>query len=216
MVVNCEHVWQEISNFIEGDVDPALRSAMEAHFKECKHCTAVLDGTRDVVKLYGDDRMFELPAGFSERLQSRLARETFRSCAWTSRYFWSFAVAAVALIVGGLSLGSSAVFRQPDLRSPLAQSPHGIPSSLLVALSDDGRVFHVPGCKYLHRRDNESPKLMSAQDALRQGYAPCVRCLKQYLSARVECARPNLNGQSAEPPEVSPRELGSWGTAEGD
>src|ERR1700747_2144340 len=195
MVVNCEHVWKEISNYIEGDVDPALRSAMEAHFKECKHCTAVLDGTRNLVKLYGDDRMFELPAVFSQRLQGRLARETSRLSAWPSRYFWFFAVAAVALIVGGLSLGSSALFRPPDLRSPLAQSPHGIPPSLLVALSDDGRVFHVPGCKYLHKRPNESPKLMTAEDALRQGYVPCVRCLKQYLSARVECARPNLHAK---------------------
>src|SRR5215472_3391638 len=118
MVVNCEHVWREVSNYVDGEVDPELRAAMEAHFKECKHCTAVLDGTRNVVKLYGDDRMFELPAGFSQRLQSRLARETSRPSAWTSRYFWSFAVAALALIVGGLALGSSALFRPPELRSP--------------------------------------------------------------------------------------------------
>ena len=68
MVVNCEHVWTEISNYLENDVDPATRAAMEAHFKECKHCTAVLNGTRNVVQLYGDDRLFELPAGFSERM----------------------------------------------------------------------------------------------------------------------------------------------------
>ena len=72
MVVNCEHVWREISNYLENEVDSATRAAMEAHFKECKHCTAVLDGTRNVVQLYGDDRLFELPAGFSQRLQRRL------------------------------------------------------------------------------------------------------------------------------------------------
>jgi len=187
MVVNCEHVWQEISNYLEGEVDPALRATMEAHFKECKHCTAVLDGTRNVVQLYGDDRLFELPAGFSLRLQRRLADEISSSGFRSARSLWMLAVAATALIAGGLTLGNSSVFRQPDLRSPLAMPPHGVPASLMVAVSDDGRVFHVPGCKYLHKHDAENLRMMSAADALRQGYSPCVRCLRQYLSARRGC-----------------------------
>ena len=65
MVVSCEAVWREISNYLEDDMDPGLRSAMEEHFRSCQHCTAVLEGTRNVIRLYGDDRMFELPSGFS-------------------------------------------------------------------------------------------------------------------------------------------------------
>ena len=79
MVVNCEQVWREISNYLEGEVSPELRAAMEAHFRECKHCTAVLDGTRNVVHLYADDRLLELPAGFSARWQRKLARIRARS-----------------------------------------------------------------------------------------------------------------------------------------
>jgi len=47
---------------------------MEEHFKGCKHCTAVLDGTRNVVQLVGDATAFELPAGFSNRLYQKLNR----------------------------------------------------------------------------------------------------------------------------------------------
>jgi hypothetical protein len=188
MVVNCEHVWREISNYLDDEVDPGTRAAMEAHFKECKHCTAVLDGTRNVVQLYGDDRLFELPAGFSQRLQRRLAQSSSPGYG-SARTFWLLAFAAAALVTGGLSLGNSAVFRQPELRSELAQSPQNIPPALMVAVSTEGKVFHVPGCKYLHKRDGESPELMTAADALKQGYAPCSRCLRQYLSARVECPR---------------------------
>jgi hypothetical protein len=47
---------------------------MEEHFKGCKHCTAVLDGTRNVVQLVGDATAFELPAGFSNRLYRKLNR----------------------------------------------------------------------------------------------------------------------------------------------
>ena len=70
--VDCRHVFREISNYIEGEVDSALRARMEAHFKECAHCTAVLDGTRNVLRLVGDGEAFELPAGFSQRLYRKL------------------------------------------------------------------------------------------------------------------------------------------------
>jgi hypothetical protein len=49
---------------------------MEAHFKGCAHCSAVLDGTRNVIQLVGDDRVFDLPKGFSERLKRRIETET--------------------------------------------------------------------------------------------------------------------------------------------
>ena len=188
MVVNCEHVWSEISNYLDGEVDAAVRAAMEEHFKGCKHCTAVLDGARNVVQLYGDDRLFELPAGFSQRLQRRIAQQSSSGLA-SGRSLWMLAVAAAALVAGGLALGNTAVFRQTDLRSALAKPPHGVPASLMVAVCDDGKVFHAPGCKYLHKHGDESPKMMTAADAMRQGYAPCVRCLRQYLSAAVECPR---------------------------
>ena len=191
MVVHCEHVWSEISNYVDGEVDPTLRAAMEEHFKGCKHCTAVLDGTRNVVQLYGDDRLFELPAGFSQRLRRRIAQEAASSGFRNARSLWMLAVAATALVAGGLTLGNSAVFRQPDLRSALAKPPHGVPSSLMVAVCDDGKVFHVPGCKYLHKHDDENLRMMTAAEALREGYAPCVRCLREYLSAGVECPRPS-------------------------
>jgi hypothetical protein len=188
MVINCEHVWREISNYLENEVDPATRAAMEAHFKECKHCTAVLDGTRNVVHLYGDERLFELPAGFSQRLQRRLAHPSSSWLYGGARSFWMLAVAAVALLAGGVALGNS-VFKQPELRSEHAQPSHRIPPALMVAVSSEGKLFHVPGCKYLHRHDGESPELITAAEAMREGFTPCSRCLRQYLTARVECQR---------------------------
>jgi len=38
----------------------------------CAHCTAVLDGTRNVVKLLADGVEYDLPQGFSQRLYSKL------------------------------------------------------------------------------------------------------------------------------------------------
>ena len=70
--ITCTEVWREISNYIDEAVDPELLARMEAHFRVCKHCSAVLDGTRNVVKLVADGAEFEVPAGFGSRLYTRL------------------------------------------------------------------------------------------------------------------------------------------------
>jgi hypothetical protein len=70
--ISCLEVWREISNYIDNDVDAELRARMEAHFKVCAHCTAVLDGTRNVVKLVGDGIEYQVPEGFSQRLYNKI------------------------------------------------------------------------------------------------------------------------------------------------
>jgi anti-sigma factor RsiW len=70
--ISCLEVWREISNYVDGDVDAELRARMEAHFKVCAHCSAVLDGTRNVVKLVGDGAEYVVPDGFSQRLYNRI------------------------------------------------------------------------------------------------------------------------------------------------
>jgi anti-sigma factor RsiW len=70
--ISCVEVWREISNYIDNDVAPDLRARMEAHFKSCAHCKAVLDGTKNVVKLVGDGVEYELPSGFSDRLYKKI------------------------------------------------------------------------------------------------------------------------------------------------
>jgi hypothetical protein len=73
--ISCEEVWREISDYLEGDISAELRVRMQEHFNGCKHCTAVLDGTRNVVHLVGDTTAFELPTGFSDRLYKKLNRK---------------------------------------------------------------------------------------------------------------------------------------------
>jgi anti-sigma factor RsiW len=70
--ISCLEVWREISNYVDGDVAPEVRARMEAHFKVCAHCTAVLDGIRNVVKLVGDGIEYDLPEGFSQRLYKKV------------------------------------------------------------------------------------------------------------------------------------------------
>lgn len=73
--ISCVEVWREISNYVDDDLAPELRARMEAHFKSCAHCKAVLDGTRNVVKLVADGVEYELPSGFSDRLYRKIKDE---------------------------------------------------------------------------------------------------------------------------------------------
>jgi len=75
MKIDCKHVWDHISAYIDGDVDAALRQEIDRHLETCEICSAVLDSTRNVVVLTADDRVFEIPAGYSQRLHERLERE---------------------------------------------------------------------------------------------------------------------------------------------
>lgn len=72
MRIDCEHVWEHISAYIDGEVDAALRADIDKHLETCEICSAVLDSTRNVVVLVADGRVFELPAGYSDRLHQRL------------------------------------------------------------------------------------------------------------------------------------------------
>ena len=70
--IDCLEVWRQISNYLEGEVDSALRASMASHFKDCAHCSAILDGTRNVMKLVGDGKAFEIPAGVSQKFYKKL------------------------------------------------------------------------------------------------------------------------------------------------
>ena len=75
MKLNCKHVWQYISEYIDNTIDAKVREDIERHLETCEICSAILDSTRNILVLTADNRTFELPVGYSERLHERLTRE---------------------------------------------------------------------------------------------------------------------------------------------
>jgi len=45
---------------------------MASHFKNCAHCSAILNGTRNVVQLVGDGKAFEISARSSRKFYKKL------------------------------------------------------------------------------------------------------------------------------------------------
>ncbi len=75
MVIDCKHVWVHISGYLDGTLAPDVLDQVQKHLEHCEICSAILDATRNILILTADERVFELPLGFSERLHARLEEE---------------------------------------------------------------------------------------------------------------------------------------------
>ncbi len=176
MGIKCEEVWRDISNYVEGELEPARRAAFEEHFATCRQCASVVHGTQNVVALYGDKRLFGLPSGFSERLEGRIQRQIASQRG--TAYGWVLSAAAV-LIFSVMVFGAGRASR--NLPAPLDE--HSQPAARIpvkmVAVNEEGKTFHLPTCSYLHGKW----KLIPAEEAVRLGYNPCIRCMKDALAS---------------------------------
>lgn len=75
MVIECKHVWDYISDYLDNALPPDVEEQVQKHLEHCEICSAILDSTRNILILTADDRVFELPLGFSTRLHNRLDEE---------------------------------------------------------------------------------------------------------------------------------------------
>ncbi len=73
MVIACKHVWNYISDYLDNSLAPETKELVQRHLEHCEICSAILDSTRNIVVLVADDKVYELPLGFSERLHARLS-----------------------------------------------------------------------------------------------------------------------------------------------
>ncbi len=71
-MVSCKKVIEELSNYLDASVDAKLRGEIEAHLRICVRCDVLLDSARKVLIIVGDERTFEVPIGYSERLHRYL------------------------------------------------------------------------------------------------------------------------------------------------
>lgn len=72
MMIDCKHVWAQVSDYIDGSVTAEEREAIERHLANCRYCSAVMDSTRNILVLLGDAQTFEVPVHYGERLHRRL------------------------------------------------------------------------------------------------------------------------------------------------
>lgn len=73
-MVSCKKVTAELSNYLADEISPKLRKEIEHHLAHCARCTVLLDTTRKVLRISGDERVFEVPVGYGRRMHDFIDR----------------------------------------------------------------------------------------------------------------------------------------------
>jgi anti-sigma factor RsiW len=73
--LNCNRVILEISNYIDGDLDAAIRQEIEIHLHDCDGCTIIVNQTRLTVEIFCGSEAVELPQDVRSRLHEALHRK---------------------------------------------------------------------------------------------------------------------------------------------
>ncbi len=73
--MNCKVVIRELSNFIDGELDVAVKQEIERHLEHCEDCTMIVDQTKKTVEIYCDSEPVELPRDIKSRLHDALRRK---------------------------------------------------------------------------------------------------------------------------------------------
>ncbi len=73
--MDCKNTMNEISAYLDGDLDEDLKRELDAHLKKCHKCSVVVDTTRKTIELYCDGKLFPLPENVRDRLHEALHRK---------------------------------------------------------------------------------------------------------------------------------------------
>ncbi len=73
--MNCKGVIREMSNYIDGDLDAAMKQELERHLEHCGDCAMVVNQTKMTVEIFCDSQPVELPTDVRSRLHEALHRK---------------------------------------------------------------------------------------------------------------------------------------------
>jgi anti-sigma factor RsiW len=73
--VNCKKAINQITGYLDGNLDEELKKVLAEHLDKCHHCHAVFDTTKKTIELYCDGKIFPLPDDVRTRLHEALRRK---------------------------------------------------------------------------------------------------------------------------------------------
>jgi anti-sigma factor RsiW len=70
--MKCEELLKLLNEYVDGTVDPAIRTEFEQHMAGCNPCQVVVDNIRKTITLYKNGQPCELPVECRDRLHAVL------------------------------------------------------------------------------------------------------------------------------------------------
>jgi predicted anti-sigma-YlaC factor YlaD len=71
--LDCTGVIRELSNYIDGELDPLIKHELERHLQKCGDCTIILDQTKTSIEILCNSQPLPLPAKLRLRLRAACA-----------------------------------------------------------------------------------------------------------------------------------------------
>ena len=72
--MSCRKLLSEISNYLDGEIEPEARQELEEHIAKCPNCWVVFDTTRKTVQIYQGCEPYPIPETLQNRLQQALRK----------------------------------------------------------------------------------------------------------------------------------------------
>lgn len=73
--MNCKGVIRELSNYLDGELEPVVLKELKRHLEQCEDCQLVVDQTKKTVEIFCDSEPVELPTDVRSRLHEALRRK---------------------------------------------------------------------------------------------------------------------------------------------
>jgi RNA polymerase sigma-70 factor (ECF subfamily) len=70
--MKCDDLLAMLSDYVDGEIDPAICDELQKHLAGCDPCQVVVDNLRQTITLFKAGEPFELPLEFRQRLHSAL------------------------------------------------------------------------------------------------------------------------------------------------
>jgi anti-sigma factor RsiW len=75
MRMKCEEMLQQLSDYVDGSIEPGMCRELEQHLAGCEPCEVVVDTLRKTITIYREGKTVEMPGTFREKLHDCLRRK---------------------------------------------------------------------------------------------------------------------------------------------
>ena len=74
--MTCSQFLEELSDYLDDELDRAMRAELERHLGTCRHCRVIWDTTRETVRVFKGLEPYPISPQLESRLLEALARKS--------------------------------------------------------------------------------------------------------------------------------------------
>jgi anti-sigma factor RsiW len=75
LLLTCKEFLQELSDYLDENVDAEVKAKLEQHIALCPNCWVVCDTTKRTIKIYKGMEPYSMPADVESRLMAALDKK---------------------------------------------------------------------------------------------------------------------------------------------